>query len=150
MFNLLLQFLMSSWFWSVDFFGAKHNENKSHVVGPGHCGAIMLALRAHSTDQENVFKPCTDRKCRKWWCSILHEVQFFIIVPPGNTGQHRIWYYIISLQLSYGLWNPRSRVRSRPKPLDFSGVVKILKHAFLRRESKICVPCPSFATCKRT
>jgi hypothetical protein len=26
--------------------------------------------------------------------------------------------------------------------LDFSGVVKILKHAFLRRRSKICVPCP--------
>jgi hypothetical protein len=33
-------------------------------------------------------------------------------------------------------------VQSRPKPLDFSGVVKILKHAFLRRVSKICVPCP--------
>jgi hypothetical protein len=34
--------------------------------------------------------------------------------------------------------------------LDFSGTVKILKHAFLRRGSKICVPCPSFAACKRT
>jgi hypothetical protein len=29
-------------------------------------------------------------------------------------------------------------------------VVKILKHAFLRRGSKICVPYPSFAACKRT
>jgi hypothetical protein len=34
--------------------------------------------------------------------------------------------------------------------LDFSGVIKILKHAFLRRGSKICVPCPRFAACKRT
>jgi hypothetical protein len=29
-------------------------------------------------------------------------------------------------------------------------MVKILKHAFLRRGSKICVPCPSFAACKRS
>jgi hypothetical protein len=49
-----------------------------------------------------------------------------------------------------GLWNPSLRVQSRPKPLDFSCVVKILKHAFLRRGSKICVPCPSFAARKRT
>jgi hypothetical protein len=36
-----------------------------------------------------------------------------------------------------------TRVQSRPKPLDFSGVVKILKYAFFRRGSKMCPMSPA-------
>jgi hypothetical protein len=40
---------------------------------------------------------------------------------------------------SAGLWYPRSRVRTRPKPSDFSGE-KNPQHAFLRRGSKAVCP----------
>jgi len=50
----------------------------------------MLVLDAHSTDQENAFELCTNRKYRIWWCSILHEVHFFLIIPQWNSGWHEI------------------------------------------------------------
>lgn len=31
-------------------------------------------------------KPCTKRKRKMWWCPILHEVQFAVIVPLRNNG----------------------------------------------------------------
>jgi hypothetical protein len=56
-----------------------------------------------------------------------------------------IWKYIFVTKqfiirvLSIHLWYPRSRVQTRPKPLDFSGE-KIPQHAFLRRGSKAVCP----------
>ena len=49
-----------------------------------------------------------------------------------------------------GHWNPSSRVRTRPKPLDFSGVRKILSMPSFGGEVKESVPCPSFAACKKS
>ena len=46
--------------------------------------------------------------------------------------------------------NPSSQVQTRPKPLDFSGVQKILSMPSFGGEVKEYVPCPSFAACKRT
>ena len=49
-----------------------------------------------------------------------------------------------------GLWYPSSRVETRPKSLDFSGISKILRMPSVGGEVKESVPCPSFAACKRT
>ena len=67
----------------------------------------------------------------------------FRILPPHmrlrwSSGQHA------------GLWYPSSRVRTRPKPLDFSGVRINLSMRSFEGEVKESVPCPSFAACKRT
>jgi hypothetical protein len=45
-----------------------------------------------------------------------------------------------------GLWYPRLRVRSRPKPSDFSGE-KILSIPSFGREVKPFAPCRRFAAC---
>ena len=41
-----------------------------------------------------------------------------------------------------GLWYPSSRVRIRPKPLDFSGVRTNLSKPSFEGEVKESVPCP--------
>ena len=46
--------------------------------------------------------------------------------------------------------NPSSRVQTRPKPLDFAGVRKILSMPSSGGEVKESVPCPSFAACKKS
>jgi len=43
-----------------------------------------------------------------------------------------------------------TRVQSRPKPLDFSGVRKILSMPSFGGEVKESVPCPNFAACKKS
>ena len=43
-----------------------------------------------------------------------------------------------------------TRVRTRPKPLDFLGVRIILSMPSFGGKVKESVPCPSFAVCKRT
>ena len=45
---------------------------------------------------------------------------------------------------------PSSRVQTRPKPLDFSGVWKILSMPSFGGEVKESVPCPSFVACKKS
>jgi hypothetical protein len=48
-----------------------------------------------------------------------------------------------------GLWYPRSRVRTRPKPSDFSGE-KIHSMPSFRGEVKPSAPCHRFPACKKT
>jgi hypothetical protein len=84
----------------------------------------------------------------KW---ILHNVMnqlktvITCLTSELQCGRMDKWEYVCgNCNYTYILASgtPSSRVQSRPKPLDFSGVVKILKHAFLQRGSKICFPCP--------
>jgi len=35
-----------------------------------------------------VVKPHMSGKCKMLWCSVLREMQFGIIVPLSNSGQH--------------------------------------------------------------
>jgi hypothetical protein len=57
-------------------------------------------------------------------------------------------YYICErLRWSSGLWYPRSRVLTRPKPSDFSGE-KIHSMPSFGGEVKPSVPCRRFAACK--
>ena len=46
--------------------------------------------------------------------------------------------------------NPSSQIQIRPKPLDFSGVRKILSMPSFGGEVKESAPCPSFAACKKS
>jgi hypothetical protein len=65
-----------------------------------------------------------------------------------NDGPHiRRWSHKITLTYA-GLWYPRSRVRTRPKPSDFSGE-KILSMPSFGREVKPFAPCRRFAACQR-
>jgi hypothetical protein len=56
---------------------------------------------------------------------------------------------LITRRCGHGLWYPRSRVRTRPKPSDFSGE-KIHSMPSFGGEVKPPVPCRRFAACKRT
>jgi hypothetical protein len=51
--------------------------------------------------------------------------------------------------LQSDLWNPRSRVRTRPKPSDFSGE-KIHSMPSFGGEVKPSAPCRRFVACERT
>ena len=60
---------------------------------------------------------------------------------------YRHGYHVLTQRI--GHWTPSSRVQTRPKPLDFSGVRKILSMPPFGGEVKESVPCPSFAACKK-
>lgn len=51
-------------------------------------------------------KPCTKRKRKMWWCPILHEVQFVVIVPLRNNGHTNLVlaYFTFILYTLSGIW----------------------------------------------
>lgn len=50
----------------------------------------MLVLDAHSTEQENAFKLCTNRKYRIWWCSIWNEMRFSELSHHETVGDMKL------------------------------------------------------------
>jgi hypothetical protein len=81
-----------------------------------------------------------------WWalhtnCSASHTP--VLSHPP--TLKHRLKQFCDNA----ALWYPSSRVRTRPKPSNFSGE-KIQSMPSFGGEVKPSVPCRSFTACKRT
>jgi hypothetical protein len=87
-----------------------------------------------------------------WWHSVLimtasRYSAFSKTTARVQTELDGFGGLVVSM-LASGI--PSSRVQPRPKPLDFSSVVKILKHAFLRRGSKNVSHVPALRHVKRT
>jgi hypothetical protein len=76
-------------------------------------------------------------------------------LPSSAEVKQRIELYLYCPLGLHGLlqgdllWHPRLRVRSRPKPSDFSGN-KIHRMPPFGGEVKPSVPCRRFAACKKT
>jgi hypothetical protein len=78
------------------------------------------------------------------------------VVPVAYVSAGHLWTVwtpankdAIKEVLVCELWYPTSRVRTRPKPSDFSGK-NIYSMPSFRGEVKPSVPCRSFAACTRT
>ena len=74
----------------------------------------------------------------------LFEEEFFFLVTFAYIEAGRLRW---SSGQHTGHWNPSSKP---PKPLDFSGVRKILSIPSFGGEVKESLPCPSFAACKKS
>lgn len=85
--DLLLQ-VMKYCFRSADFHCCltPHAEITQDIF----CWPFML----HPLTRRMVVKPHMSGKCKMLWYSILHELQFVIIVPFSNSGQHTIMKHI--------------------------------------------------------
>ena len=70
--------------------------------------------------------------------------------PQVLTKHMDNFAHLLRYTMHTGHWNPSSRVQTGPKPLDFSGVRKILRMPSFGGEVKESVPCPSFAACKKS
>ena len=51
-----------------------------------------------STEKKMAGKPRKRRKCKLWWCSVMHEVQIFTTVPVRNKVQREFVTVRISLK----------------------------------------------------
>jgi len=92
---LLLQF-MKYCSGSVDFHC--HLTPHIEITQDTFCWSFML----HPLTRRMVVKPQRSGKCKMLWCSILHEMQFGIIVPLSNSGQmHNYEAYSNSIHHSF-------------------------------------------------
>jgi hypothetical protein len=83
----------------------------------------------------------------QWWsalhllkgnfCSARSASLFADLPELSSVGFD--FFFSLSPTMNADLWHPRSRVQTRPKPLDFYGR-KNHQHAFLRRGSKRICP----------
>jgi len=75
-------------FRSVDFHYCltPHTE----ITQDTFCWSFML----HPLTRRMVVKPHMSGKCKMLCCSILHEMQFVLIVPLSNSGQHTTMKHI--------------------------------------------------------
>jgi len=78
--DLLLQF-MKYCSGSVDFHCCLTPQTE--ITQDMFCWSFML----HPLNRRMVVKPHMSGKCKMLWCSVLHEMQFGIIVPLSNSGQ---------------------------------------------------------------
>ena len=90
---------------------------------------------------------------------MTHKIQWKLRSVPLDELENINWCKFILCYVDgfgglvvsmLGVWYQSLRVQTRPKSLDFSGIWKILHVPSFRGEVKESVPCPSFATCKRT
>jgi hypothetical protein len=108
-----------------------------------------MSLRSSSHNMAAPLSICTVEEQR----SVIRFLCSECVKPSENYRRMKVLYgdSCLSQRTVYaGLWYPRSRVRSRPKPSEFFGR-KISQHVFLRKGSKApFAPCRRFAVCQRT
>jgi hypothetical protein len=80
-----------SGFWPADFlFGSvPQKEINRYKIGTSR-RSFYWSSTPNPPTSKLVVKPRTITKHKIWWCSILDEVQFFIIVPLRCNGQREI------------------------------------------------------------
>jgi hypothetical protein len=91
-----------------------------------------------------------------YWDNFRNMCVMWSVVPVAYLNAGHLWTVWTPANedatkevLVWELWYPRSRVQTRPKPSDFSGL-KIHRMPSFRGEVKPSVPCRRFAACKRT
>jgi hypothetical protein len=72
---------------SVSTVLAKFHRTKLHAKNYDFAHVILLFLDAQSTDQDNNCQVMFGREAEKVVILILHEVQFFVILPMREKGK---------------------------------------------------------------
>jgi hypothetical protein len=85
--EFVVPFIKCSRFWSTDSVFDQPPQSKVTCI---LWRPFFWCSKPNPSIWKMVVEPCTDRKLKLWWCSILHDAQFFIVVPSRNDRQHKI------------------------------------------------------------
>jgi hypothetical protein len=77
---------------------AKFHKSKLHAKNHDFAHVILFYLDAQSTDQDNSCEAMLGREAKMLVLLILHEVQFFVILPLRVKGRFKflIIHFVIS------------------------------------------------------